>query len=402
MSLATHQPEQASVVLETARWDTLSLVEQLDEEALGRVVSPLLSPLLWDLGHIASFERQWLLGGGRGDPGAAIYDPFEQPRAARGDLPLLSWSECREFMGEVRSAVLDRFDAIDPFRVEMVLQHELQHTETMLQLLVMLDDYEWQPLFGGSRTVDSGLRWIRGGGECTVGSADQGFVYDNECGAHTVVLEPFEIASRPVTNEEYREWIDTGGYQRQEWWSDDGWNWRVEQDAKAPLHWRQTEGGIEERMLGGYVPLDPAAPVCHVSWFEADAYAHAHGARLPSEFEWESVATDTPLEPGNLVAGPNLNQSGSTRPVGGLASPSGCSDLVGQVWEWTSSEFAPYPGFEPFVYERYSVPFFNAGYRVLRGGSWATRSRTISPRFRNWDLPQRRQIFSGFRLARDV
>lgn len=402
MSLATHQPELAAAALETARWDTLSLVEQLDEEALGRVVSPLLSPLLWDLGHIASFEREWLLDGDRSDPAAAIYDPFEQPRALRGGLPLLSWSECQEFMAEVRSAVLDCLDSIDPFRVELVLQHELQHTETMLQLLVMLDDYEWQPFFGCLRTIDPGLRWVRGGGECTVGSVNQGFVYDNECGLHTVTLEPFEIASRPVTNEEYREWIDAGGYQRQEWWSDDGWSWRAEQDAQAPLHWRETEGEIEERMLGGYVALDPGAPVCHVSWFEANAYARAHGARLPSESEWESVATDAPLEPGNLVAGPNLNQSGSTRAVGGPASPSGCSDLIGQVWEWTSSEFSPYPGFEPFVYERYSAPFFNAGYRVLRGGSWASRSRTISPRFRNWDLPQRRQIFSGFRLARDA
>ncbi|HEX5762969.1 MAG TPA: SUMF1/EgtB/PvdO family nonheme iron enzyme [Solirubrobacterales bacterium] len=381
--------------LAETRQRTLELIEPLDDEQLNRIYSPILSPLAWDLGHIANFEELWLVQtiGGRealhGDLGR-FYDAIENPRDIRGELPILRGEELRRYLAEVRVRTLEVLDevelaegaAADPllregFVYEMLIAHEQQHNETMLQLLMMIDGYElpaacgpgggaghlppgqapgqlarrfeYPPVREMPRTPDA----IRvAGGRDEIGAPPTGFAYDNERPRHTVELAAFEIDPIPVTNGEYADFVGETG-------------------AEPPLYWeRDSAGGWLHTAMGRRDPLDPGVPVVHVSWHEADAFARWAGKRLPTEQEWEAARPE-------LLA-------------------------VGQVWEWTASDFVAYPGFEPFPYREYSEPFFGDGYKVLRGGSWATSPNVMRPSFRNWDLPQRRQIFAGLRCARDA
>jgi iron(II)-dependent oxidoreductase len=357
--------------LAEARERTLELIEPLDDAQLNRVYSPILSPLAWDLGHIANFEELWLVQtiGGReplhGDLGR-FYDAIENPRKTRGELPILRDAELRAYLADVRERTLEVLDGIelegadDPllregFVYEMLLAHEHQHNETMLQLLQMVDGYEparadfapaSEPASNGPETV------AVAGGEHTIGAGPRGFAYDNERSRHTVGLDPFEIDRAPVANAAYARFMEETG-------------------AEPPLYWeRDGEGGWIRTAMGRAEPVDPARPVVHVSWREADAFARWAGKRLPTEHEWEAAQPDL--------------------------------QVCGQVWEWTSSDFLPYPGFEAFPYPEYSEVFFGGEHKVLRGGSWATHPTVIRPSFRNWDLPERRQIFAGLRCARSI
>jgi iron(II)-dependent oxidoreductase len=218
-------------------------------------------------------------------------------------------------------------------------------------------------------------------------------------------VAPFRIGRTPVTNASWLAFAEGGGYERREWWSDEAWAWKGQEDITGPLHWaRRPDGSWCELTACGPCDLDPDRPVCHVSWFEAAAFARAHGARLPTEAEWETAAT---WNQGSWPAGDEAHmgqRAFATAPVGAVpqvAADCGALDLIGNVWEWTQTEFDGYPGFAAHPYREYSEVFFRRGYRVLRGGSWATRSRVATPTFRNWDLPQRRQIFAGVRLAID-
>jgi iron(II)-dependent oxidoreductase len=223
------------------------------------------------------------------------------------------------------------------------------------------------------------------------------------------------IARTPVTNASYLTFVEGGGYERREWWSEEGWAWKEQYDITRPGGW--TADLRAEWRLCKLEPLDPRRPVVHVSWFEADAFARAHGARLPTEVEWEKAATwDQETEearpfpwgkdPGLPGVHANVDhidrgpEPADASPYG--ASPYGCLGMIGNVWEWTSSCFDGYPGFQAYPYPEYSEVFFGSDYFVLRGGSWATRARVATPTFRNWDYPQRRQIFSGIRLAKDA
>ena len=253
------------------------------------------------------------------------------------------------------------------------------------------------------------------GGPCTIGAPAEGFAYDNERPRHEIDVGDFSIGIGPVTNATYLRFVEGGGYQRREWWSDEGWAWKEQYDITRPGGWTADCG--QEWRLASLEPLHPEQPVAHISWFEADAFARAHGVRLPTEREWEKAATWDPdlaearRQPwGGDRPDPsvhaNLDHLGwGPAPAGAYpdgASPYGCLGMIGDVWEWTADEFRDYPGFSAHPYREYSEPFFGAGYRVLRGGSWATRARVANPTFRNWDLPQRRQIFSGLRIASDA
>jgi iron(II)-dependent oxidoreductase len=252
---------------------------------------------------------------------------------------------------------------------EMVIRHELQHCETMRQTLALaglLPAGEPPAIDADSSVASDSEEWLEvPAGSFAMGAGEAGFAYDNERPRHTVALEAFAIARRPITAASWMRFAEGGGYERREWWSDEGWAWKEEYDI---THHPAPAGG------------DPSAPACHVSWFEADAFARAHDARLPSEAEWERAATW------------NRQQAGA--PVEFAQ--------VGRVWEWTASTFGGYPGFVAHPYREYSEVFFGEDYRVLRGGSWATSPRVRTATFRNWDLPQRRQIFAGVRLARDL
>jgi iron(II)-dependent oxidoreductase len=240
----------------------------------------------------------------------------------------------------------------------MVLRHELQHTETMRQAMALGDLLPAGEPHLPAVAVEG---WLTvPAGRFAMGAGEDGFAYDNERPRHDVELGRFRIARAPVSNATWLRFAEGGGYERREWWSDEGWSWKEDFDI---THHAGVAGGA------------PDAPVCHVSWFEADAFARSRGARLPTEAEWERAAT--------------WNQGT------GL-------DGVGSVWEWTASPFTGYPGFVAHPYREYSEVFFGEGHRVLRGGSWATDRRVATPTFRNWDLPQRRQIFAGVRLAEDA
>jgi iron(II)-dependent oxidoreductase len=421
--------------LAEARERTLALVASVSDSNLERVHSPLMSPLVWDIGHIAAFEDLWLVHryGGRSllrEELLDVYDAMETPRAGRGELPFLRTADAFAYLDEVRArtlALIDELGVGDGVLHELVLRHEQQHNETMLQTLALarLADWEppaYQPIPDTPEHPLTGLELVEiPAGDCTIGAlaADEpveprwrSFAYDNERRRHRVELGSYAIGRVPITNATFLRFVEGGGYQRREWWSDEGWSWKEEYDITRPGGW--TADLTAEWRLGKLTPLSHHQPVVHASWFEADAFARSLGVRLPTELEWEKAATwdqDTgtarPYPWGSVspVAGVHANVDQlacGPAPAGAYpagASPSGCLGMIGDVWEWTGSEFDPYPGFEAYPYREYSTPFFRAGYKVLRGGSWATRPRVATPTFRNWDHPQRRQIFAGIRVA---
>jgi gamma-glutamyl hercynylcysteine S-oxide synthase len=421
-------PSEPLIALTEARQRTMALVARLSDEQLERVHSTLMSPLVWDLGHIAAFEDLWIVHRYGGRPLlradlAETYDAFETPRAQRGDIEHLGPAGAREYMAEVRSRaeeVLAERGPGDGTIPELIVRHEHQHNETMLQTMQLARLRGFEPAgpdtLRAASPTPSGLDLVDvPAGPCAVGAPAEGFAYDNERPRHRVELPAFRIARFPVTNGDWRAWIKDGGYTRRELWSAEGWRWREQEQADRPGAW--TADLTHEWRLGRSEPLDPARPVVHVSFHEAEAFANAHGLRLPTELEWEKAASWDPAT-GTTQSWPwgaggprpgthaNLDQlAGGTARAGSLprsASPVGCEQMLGDVWEWTSSAFDRYPGFTAYPYREYSEVFFGEDYRVLRGGSWATRARVTTVPFRNWDFPQRRQIFAGLRLATDA
>jgi iron(II)-dependent oxidoreductase len=381
---AAPSPQEAIAALAEAREGTLRLIAGLSDEDLERVHSPIMSPLVWDLGHIAAYEDLWLAHRHAGlellrPELAELYDAFETPRAVRGEIETLGPAEARDYLAAVRARSTEAIELRglgDGTIYEMVLRHELQHSETMRQTMAIagllppedrskLDE----PL---PRLPDGVQKWIElPTRPFAMGAGPEGFAYDNERPRHTVAVAAFQIARHPVSNASWMHFSEGGGYERREWWSDEGWAWKQEYDITHHPAIAAAAG-----RTGG-----AQSPVCHVSWFEAAAFARAHNARLPTEAEWEKAATWN-----------HEDNGGHGGVLGG----------VGRVWEWTRSCFSGYPGFEAYPYREYSEVFFGEDYRVLRGGSWATHPRVASLTFRNWDLPQRRQIFAGLRLVREA
>jgi iron(II)-dependent oxidoreductase len=345
-------PTELASALGHARSRTDALLAPVSDERLTHAVSSLQSPLIWDLAHIGYFEELWLLRRVAGrEPLLAesdeLYDSFAHPRSERPELPLLSPAETRSYVDEVRGAVLDllpqlELDDGDPllahgFVVGMVVQHELQHGETMAQTLALAGCGERRlPRVhqAGAVLVDEGT--------FRIGSAEP-WAYDNERPEHVVDVRAFRIDRALVTNREYAEFVESEG-------------------VDPPLGWLSEQPAADE-------------PVQHVSFHDADAYARWAGKRLPSEAEWEKAAR---------TVGDELEHA------------------TGAVWQWTASSFEGYPGFRAFPYAEYSEPFFSGDYRVLRGGSSFTDPLLARPTFRNWDRPERRQIFSGIRCASDA
>ena len=408
-------------MLAEARRRTLTLIADVSDDDLDRVHDPLMSPLVWDLGHIAAFEDLWLAQRTGGLTSLRpdlleVYDADETPRAQRGDVPYLRRDEALEFLAAVRARsldVLDRADRIGPVW-EMVVQHEHQHNETMLQTLQLAEPGVYAPERRSHPPGGSGGDSVRvDAGPFPMGDPGAAFAYDNERPQHVVDVPAFEIDRTAVTNAAYRAFVEDGGYGRRELWSRDGWAWRQAHGVDRPLYW--TEGG-RVRSFDRLDALNPELPVMHVSWYEADAYARWRGARLPTEVEWEKAASwdevagekrrfpwgDDPPGPSRV----NLDQLGfGAAPVGAFpegASAYGVLGMVGDCWEWTASDFDGYPGFRAYPYREYSEVFFGGDYKVLRGASWAARPSVARATFRNWDHPQRRQLFAGFRCATDA
>lgn len=424
--------ERALATLVTARDRTTLLTSCVEGPDLTGQVSPLMSPLVWDLAHIGNQEEQWLLRAVGGQEAIrpeidSLYDAFEHPRAERPRLPLLSPAEARRYAADVRARALDVLEGAAfhgtrlteaGFAFGMIAQHEQQHDETMLithQLrkgpqALIAPDPEPVPLFTGPAEV------LVPGGPFTMGTPTEPWALDNERPAHRREVAPFHLDTTPVTNGAYQAFIDDGGYDDPRWWAPAGWDHVRRHSLTAPLFWRR-DGGQWLRRRFGVTEVVPAdEPVVHVCWYEADAYARWAGRRLPTEAEWEKAARHDPAGDrtarypwGDADPGPehaNLGQRhlrpapAGSYPAG--ESPLGIRQLIGDVWEWTSSDFTPYPGFEAFPYKEYSEVFFGPEYKVLRGGSFAVDAVACRGTFRNWDYPTRRQIFSGFRTARSV
>jgi iron(II)-dependent oxidoreductase len=433
--------ERIAAELTAARDRTTLLTDSVDEADLVRQHSPLMSPLVWDLAHIANQEELWLLRKvGRAAPMRPeidpLYDAFEHPRAERPSLPLLPPGEARTYGHEVRGRVLDLLDRSrftgsrlleDGFAFGMIAQHEAQHDETML---ITHQIRSGAPVLAAPPPAPAPADALRlpaevlvPGGPFTMGTSTDPWALDNERPAHTVDVPGFYIDTTPVTCGEYVAFIADGGYDDPRWWTAEGWAHRQRAGLSAPLYWRfegsrsPAEGsGWVRSVFGRVEPVALAEPVLHVSWYEADAYARWAGRRLPTEAEWEKAARFDPAsgqsmrypwgsaEPTAELA--NLGQAflrpspAGSYPAG--AAPSGARQLIGDMWEWTSSDFLPYPGFKAWPYREYSEVFFGPEYKVLRGGSFAVSPVACRGTFRNWDYPIRRQIFSGFRTARSA
>jgi gamma-glutamyl hercynylcysteine S-oxide synthase len=442
--------ERVAAELARTRARSELLTTTVDEDDLVRQHSPLMSPLVWDLAHVGNQEELWLVRdvGGREPVRADIdhlYDAFQHPRTDRPALPLLDPMQARGYIGTVREKVLDvlgsaRFDAAasggarrltdEAFAFGMIIQHEQQHDETMLathQLRAgepVLHAPQPPPAPADAATLPAEV--VVPAGPFTMGTSTEPWALDNERPAHTVEVDAFAIDSTPVSNGAYLEFVEAGGYQQPRWWTEDGWRHRVEAGLTAPLFWRRDGGHSEGGHSGGgrwwrtrfgvVEPVPADEPVCHVSYHEADAYARWRGRRLPTEAEWEKAARFDPAsgrsrrypwgDEDPTPARANLGQRHlRPAPVGSYpdgASPLGVRQLIGDVWEWTSTHFHGYPGFAAFPYREYSEVFFGTGYRVLRGGSFGTDAAACRGTFRNWDYPVRRQIFAGLRCARDV
>ncbi|MBL1079556.1 ergothioneine biosynthesis protein EgtB [Nocardia sp. 2] len=424
--------ERIADVLERARRRTTGLTDCVDEAELVAQHSRIMSPLVWDLAHIGNQEELWLVRdvGGREPVREDIdhlYDAFKHARADRPALPLLNPGQARDYVGQVRRKVWDvlehsplRGDALvsEGFAFGMIAQHEQQHDETMLAThqLRTGDAVLAAPDTPAARITVRGEVVIPAG-EFTMGTDTDPWALDNERPAHPVHVPAFAIDAAPVTNEQYLAFLADGGYDRPELWSERGWAHRVEAGLVSPQFWEQDGGGHWwRRVFGTMRPLRPHQPVVHVCFFEAEAYANWAGKRLPTEAEWEKAARHDPAtgrshrypwgdtDPDEYLA--NLGQRHlEPADVGAYpegASPLGVHQLIGDVWEWTSSGFDPYPGFEFFPYREYSEVFWGGDYKVLRGGSFAADQVAVRGTFRNWDHPIRRQIFAGFRLARDL
>jgi iron(II)-dependent oxidoreductase len=420
--------------LEEGRERTRFLLERVSEEDTLRQHDPIMSPLIWDYGHIGNYEELWLLQRAHGKilSKRELYDMYDaslHPREERPCLDLLDWASADRYLDAVREATLETLEGTDfdgddllhkhGFIYNMIIQHEAQHNETMLQTLQLMKSRSYRPEalveLPTGRTVEEEMVPIPGG-PFIMGTDDRIRALDNERSVHVVDLPGFLIDRTPVTNRAYAEFVEDGGYKRMEFWDSDGWEYIKWEGITAPKHWYQPEPHSWWTERFGFDELvNPDAPVVHVSWYEADAYARWAGKRLPTESEWEKAASWDPgsgakrLYPwGDEPPTPekaNLDQLAfSVAEVGAYpegASAYGVLGMIGDVWEWTATDFYAYPGFDAFPYKEYSESFFGPDYKVLRGGSWATRPAAIRNTFRNWDFPIRRQLFCGFRCAKD-
>jgi ergothioneine biosynthesis protein EgtB len=389
-----------------------ALCEPLGAEDMTVQSMPDASPTKWHLAHVTWFFEQFVLKTRRPD-----YRPVHETyhylfnsyyytagqmhqRPRRGLLSRPTVAEILDYRRQVderMEALLRDTDENEAFLVVLGLNHEQQHQELILtDIKHVLGQNPLNPAYrddAARERAGTGSQGWHGfpGGIVEIGAGGEGFCYDNETPRHRCWLEDFEIASRLVTNGEFLEFIEAGGYRNPELWLSDGWATVQSDNWSMPLYWRDDETNLT---LGGLKPLDMDAPVTHISYFEADAFARWAGARLPTETEWETAARDLAIA-GNFVESGNLHPRGSDEP--------GLRQLYGDVWEWTASPYAPYPGFKPLTGSlgEYNGKFM-CSQMVLRGGSCATPRDHVRPTYRNFFYPHQRWQFTGLRLARDA
>ena len=390
-----------------------------------------VNPPLWEIAHVAWFQEYWCLRHGGGQPlGVSLVanaDPMYNSALAahdtRWDLPLLPFDAALGYLSGVLARVLERLNR-EPqnmmlrYCAELSVAHEEMHCEAFTytrQTLgyASLHLERMAAPEGGPCAGDVAVT----GGEFVLGAPHgDGFVFDNEKWAHRLQLQPFNIARAAVTNGEFCEFVDADGYSRRDLWSAEGWQWRASAGAAAPVYWLKEDGQWAQRVYADVEPLPPHAAVMHVNWYEADAWCRWAGRRLPTEAEWEQAAATSPDDARGAsgkraypwgdqfpdVARANLyGICNAVAPVSAFAagdSAWGCRQLMGNVWEWTADWFRPYPGFERDPYQEYSEPWFG-NHKVLRGGCFATSAILLRNTWRNFYMPDRRDVFAGFRTC---
>ncbi len=410
---------------------TLRLVTDLDPGQMLGPKLPIVNPPAWEIGHLAWFSERWILRNLDHQPSLlpqadVLYDSSAVAHDQRWDLPLPSVTETLAYLEQVKDALRRRLqDHGDPVAQEdvyfylLAIFHQDMHAEAFTYMRQTLA----YPAPAGAAAAPETAGPLPGdsevpGGPFLLGAMPlQRFAFDNEQPAHPVELAPFRIARAPVTNSEYGGFVEEGGYRRREFWDDAGWDWRTRSGIQAPKYWRRSGDGWEARRFDRWAPLAPHAPAMHLSWHEAQAWCRWAGRRLPTEAEWEMAAACEATDGGIGLLTRRLYPWGNGFPTAAHASldggaPAGmdvaalsagdsafgCRQMIGNIWEWTASTFAPYPGFSPGPYRDYSAPWFGT-HKVLRGGSWATPARLVWNSWRNFFTPDRNDIFAGFRTC---
>ena len=432
--LSISQISLAEAVIDT-RQRSLELLRDLNEDQLFGPRLPIVNPPLWEMGHLAWFGEKWVLRHAgerpplRGDADS-LFDSSVVPHDTRWDLPLPPRAATMDYMNQVQERILDVVHrgptAEEAYFILLSVFHEDMHGEAFLYTRQTLGysrprlsppgGYAIGQTEGGSEGAGPlpGDVQIPGGTFRLGAGRDEPFVFDNEKWAHPVPLRPFAIARAPVTQAEFAAFVADDGYRRSELWGPAGWRWRQAGEVWHPIHWRSEGNGWLRRDFDRWLPLEPHRPVIHVNWYEAEAYCRWAGRRLPTEAEWETAAAAS----GNDLSAPKRRFPWGDEPpnparaqldgyrlgccnVAALPagdSHFGCRQMIGNVWEWTASDFLPYPGFVADPYRDYSQPWFGT-HKVLRGGAWTTRSRLLRNTWRNFYQPDRRDVWAGFRTC---
>jgi iron(II)-dependent oxidoreductase len=437
---------------------TLDLIADLSDEQLIGPRLDIVNPLLWEIGHVAWFQEYWVLrhlnGGAPALPhGDALYDSAQVAHHTRWDLPLPPRAQTLAYLQRVLDQITDRYQQLESidgqaeYFLSLALFHQDMHNEafgyTRQTLAYPQPRFDSSPSPQAERGLGGEVRRAnpspdpsshagRGeipdlicdatlsdaeipGGRLLVGTLPtKQFTFDNEMDAHEVEIVPFAISRTAVTNAEFAAFVDEDGYQREELWSRDGWHWRQTVDAGHPVYWQRDGSNWLHRCFDRVNRLEDFLPVLHVNWYEAESYCRWAKRRLPTEAEWEMAAScepgvtrtrkgyfpwgDKPAEIG--MANLDWRQGGciDVRALAEGDSALGCRQMIGNTWEWTASDFNPYPGFKPGAYKEYSAPWFGE-HKVLRGGCWTTRSRMIHNAYRNFYKPDRRDVWAGFRTC---
>ena len=420
-SMLAAVPDPLAAELRDARARTLLLVRDLDD---GQWMGPRLSivnPMLWEVGHLGWFQEFWTLRHARGrrpmlPDGDELYDSAKVAHDTRWDLPLLTRPAVLAYLERVLGASLEALGTQpDPgaYFHRLAIFHEDMHDEAFTYTRQTLG-YP-APAFpaGGPAPGGGPLPGdveVPGGKFLLGATGDEPFVFDNEKWGHHVEVAPFQMARAPVTNEEFAAFVEDGGYREERHWSEAGWRWRSQAGAENPVYWhRQAGGGWLVRRFATLGPLAAHEPVIHVCWFEAEAYCRWAERRLPTEAEWELAAATSGKrrfpwgdDPPDEIRANLDGRAGGPVDVGchpAGDSLYGCRQMIGNVWEWTASDFQPYPGFVVDPYKEYSEPWFATPHKVLRGGCWATRGRLLRNTWRNFYPPDRRDVLAGFRTC---
>ena len=410
--------------LQEARLRTLRLVDDLDDEQMIGPRLSIVNPLRWEIGHVAWFQEYWVLRHlcgrsprlARGD---ALYDSAKVAHDTRWDLKLPRKSDTIAYtlriLDDVAKYVRMTISNETEYFLSLALFHEDMHGEAITYTRQTLG-YS-APRLTPTQTptadpITSGDAFVPGGSFLLGNTAEDGFVFDNEKQPFQVDVQPFAMSRTATTNREFLAFVDDRGYERRELWSNDGWQWRQSVSAKHPVYWKFEGGEWWRRDFDRTVKLESNLPVLHVNWYEADAYCRWARRRLPTEDEWEMAASTEPgsnrkrrFPWGDQPPTPR-HANLDSRALGCVAvdalaagdSAYGCRQMIGNTWEWTATDFMPYPGFVAGPYKEYSEPWFG-NHKVLRGGCWATRSRLINNTYRNFYTPDRRDVWAGFRTC---